>query len=51
MRLVMYGVPWAEAWKMSDARRIGLIVAAGEILGGEFDWSAMGWREKKPPGP
>lgn len=45
MRLVKHGVPWAEAWGMSSARRYALIVVGGELDGGEFDWNAQRWRE------
>ena len=47
MRLVKAGVPWADAWAMSRARRWALIVVAGELDGAEFDWGARRWREPK----
>jgi hypothetical protein len=45
MRLVKLGVPWSEAWAMSPARRWALIVAAGEMDGGRFDWTKRRWIE------
>jgi hypothetical protein len=32
---------------MSRGERLAWIVAFGEAEGGEFDWQAMRWRERK----
>jgi hypothetical protein len=45
LRLVKSGVPWDEVWNMSPTRRLALVVAFGEIDGGEFDWRLMQWRQ------
>jgi hypothetical protein len=44
---VKHGVPWDAAWQLTPTRRLAYLVAAGEIDGGEFDWGAMRWRERK----
>ena len=45
LRLVKHGVPWRDAWAMSPTRRWAVIVAAGEIDGGSYDWNTLRWRE------
>jgi hypothetical protein len=41
------GVPWDVAETMSDNQRIAAAIIKGELDGGEFDWAAMRWRERK----
>lgn len=46
--LMARGVPMAEARKLSNVRRMALIVALGESEGGEFDWGAKRWKVRTP---
>ncbi len=46
MRLLKIGVPWNVAINSSVTRRFAMIVAAGEIEGGTFDWGNMRWEER-----
>ena len=47
MALVSAGVPWDVAERLKPHQRLALQVIAGELKGGDWDWSAMRWREKK----
>lgn len=44
--LASRGVPMAEARKLSNVRRLALVVALGEAEGGAFDWRAMRWKAR-----
>ena len=46
MLLVQNGVPYQDALRMTATRRFAMIVAAGELKGGKFDWDRMEWDEK-----
>lgn len=45
--LAKNGVPWSLAETLDDAALLGFSVALGELDGGDFDWTALKWLEKK----
>jgi hypothetical protein len=42
---VKNGVPFDVAFSLPDVERTAYHITFGELEGGEFDWSAMNWRE------
>jgi len=49
MFLIQQGVPWQAVFgdirrPMSATRRKAFVIAAGELLGGEYDWHGQRWR-------
>ena len=44
--LLSLGVPWDVALGMSPARRLAIMVIAGERKGGKFNWKRMKWEER-----
>jgi hypothetical protein len=40
-------VPWEIASRMRPPVLLACRIIAGELEGGEFDWAAMRWRERK----
>lgn len=52
--LVSEGVPWHVVFgdqntpPLSNSERTAMLIMLGEYRGGEFDWGAQRWRERKP---
>jgi hypothetical protein len=40
-------VPWAIAERLKPHQLLAFQVIAGEIRGGEWDWTRMRWKERK----
>lgn len=42
-----YGVPWDVAHSLDDEPRLAYVIYYGQLEGGEWDWDAMTWRERR----
>jgi hypothetical protein len=40
-------VPYEIAMRMSPRRRTAFCIVFGQLTGGDWDWGAMAWREKR----
>jgi hypothetical protein len=45
--LVKHGVPWDVAFSLPRPDALGMVVAMGELDGGNFLWDAMKWEDRR----
>lgn len=45
--MVDRGVPFDVAFVLEGPLLLAMIIAFGELDGGEFDWAGMRWRKKE----
>jgi hypothetical protein len=43
--LLQNGVPYDVIMKMSDVRRVAMVVAIGELKGGRYNWETSAWEK------
>jgi hypothetical protein len=40
-------VPFDVAFSLSAEERMAFVIVLGRLAGGEFDFAAMGWKDRK----
>lgn len=47
LKLARNGIPWDVIMGMDVVERQGYCMALGSLDGGEFDWTACKWKDRK----